>query len=248
MKPCEYPRPISIFSQPCLAPPESPKLRAQQGHAKSATFAKVFSDQKNNPFRPLRPLRAKARPGNAGREQSAFSLTEVVIAMGVAAVAFTSIIALFPLGLSMSKESYETTQAAFITQSIMNQITDAQSGNTLTGFRRIIKTANNDPTKGGLESINVGTYVSSTNVYLAYANYVGTNGEVFWKPDSTITADVWKSGKLNSPALVRVTLNRIFTGGKTYDIHGVEVQVDYPGNLALTNLARKHEIFSRICH
>ena len=259
MKPCEYPRPISIFSQPCLASPESPKLRAQQGHAKSATFAKVFSDQKNNPFRPLRTLREPStlqspktnlpfRPWRPWREQSAFSLTEVVIAMGVAAVAFTSIIALFPLGLNMSKESYETTQAAFITKSIMNQITDAQGGNTLTGFRRIIKTADNDPNKGGLESINVGTYPSSTNVYLAYSNYVNTNGEVFWKPVSTITVADWKSGKLNSPALVRVTLNRIFTGGKTYDIHGVEVQVDYPGNLALTNLARKHEIFSRICH
>jgi hypothetical protein len=167
--------------------------------------------------------------------------------MGVAAVAFTSIIALFPLGLSMSKESFETTQAAFITQSIMNQITDAQGGNTLTGFRRIIITADNDPTKGNLK-IDVGIYLPSTNVYIAYANYVGTNGEVFWKPASTITAADWNSGKSNSTALVRVTLNRIFTGGKAYDIHGVEVQVDYPGNLALTNLARKHEIFSRICH
>jgi len=286
MKPCEYPRPMIIFSRPRAALLQSPKLRAKQGHSKSATFAKVFSDQKNNPFRPLRPLRAKARPGNAGREQSVpqspltnlpfrpwreqsvlqspitnlpfrpwrpwressgFSLTEVVIAMGVAAVAFTSIIALFPLGLSMSKESFETTQAAFITQSIMSQITDAQGGNTLTGFRRIIITADNDPTKGNLK-IDVGNYLPSTNVYIAYANYVTTNGEVFWKPASTITAADWNSGKSNSTALVRVTLNRIFTGGKAYDIHGVEVQVDYPGNLALTNLARKHEIFSRICH
>jgi type II secretory pathway pseudopilin PulG len=282
---------MSIFPQPCLAPPESPKLRAKQNHAKSAkrdrfsasSFLKfqiphfAFPNQ-ITPSRPAsaprtrvgawRPLRAKARPGNAGREQSvsqspitnlpfrpwrpwreqsAFSLTEVVIAMGVAAVAFTSIIALFPLGLSMSKESFETTQAAFITQSIMNQITDAQGGNTLTGFRRIIITADNDPTKGNLK-IDVGNYLPSTNVYIAYANYVGTNGEVFWKPASTITAADWNSGKSNSPALVRVTLNRIFTGGKSYDIHGVEVQVDYPGSLALTNLARKHEIFSRICH
>ena len=190
---------------------------------------------------PLNPLIPRRLP-------AAFSLTEVVIAMGVAAVAFTSIIALFPLGLSMSKESFETTQASFITQSIMNQITDAQGGTGLTGFRRIIKSANNDPAKGVLESIDVNNYPSSTNVYIAYTNYVDTNGQVFWKPASTITAAVWNNGNPNSAALVRVTLNRIFTGGKTYDIHGVEVQVDYPGNLALTNLARKHEIFSRICH
>ena len=190
------------------------------------------------PSRSLRPL----------REQTAFSLTEVVIAMGVAAVAFTSIIALFPLGLNMSKESYETTQAAFITQSIMNQVADAQGGSGNTGNRRIIKTANNNPNTGGLESINVGSYLSSTNVYIAYTNYVDTNGQVFWKPASTISAAEWDKGKPNSAALVRVTLNRVFTGGKLYDIHGVVVQVDYPGNLALTNRARNHEIFSRICH
>ena len=189
------------------------------------------------PSRSLRPL----------REQTAFSLTEVVIAMGVAAVAFTSIIALFPLGLNMSKESYETTQAAFITQSIMNQVADAQGGSGNTGYRRIIKTANNNPNTGGLESINVGSYLSSTNVYIAYTNYVDTNGQVFWKPASTISAAEWDNGKPNSAALVRVTLNRVFTGGKTYDIHGVVVQVDYPGNFALTNRARNHEIFSRIC-
>jgi hypothetical protein len=39
-------------------------------HAKSATFAKDFSDLKNNPFRPLRPLRATARRGNAGGKPS----------------------------------------------------------------------------------------------------------------------------------------------------------------------------------
>ena len=260
MKPCEYPRPISIFPQPCLAPLESPKLRAKQGHAKANThnskphslfhtfILSHLSTIQHPRVSASRNRGVKSKIQNPKFGGSAFSLTEVVIAMGVAAVAFTSIIALFPLGLNMSKESYETTQAAFITKSIMNQITDAQGGNTLTGFRRIIKTADNDPNKGGLESINVGTYPSSTNVYLAYSNYVNTNGEVFWKPVSTITVADWKSGKLNSPALVRVTLNRIFTGGKAYDIHGVEVQVDYPGNLALTNLARKHEIFSRICH
>ena len=106
---------MKVPPQPCLAPSESARLEAEQGHATSAKFTKDFSDQKNNPFRPLRPL----------REQSAFSLTEVVIAMGVAAVAFTSIIALFPLGLNMSKESYEATQAALIAQTTLADLKDA---------------------------------------------------------------------------------------------------------------------------
>ena len=83
-----------------------------------ATSAKIFSELKNIPFRPGRPL----------RESSAFSLTEVVIAMGVATVAFTSIIALFPLGLNMSKESFESVQASLLAQTILADLSDTQSG------------------------------------------------------------------------------------------------------------------------
>jgi len=281
-------------------------------HAKSAKattnnhFPSFPSSQNQKSF-PLRPLRATARPGNAGREQSvphsattnlpfrpwrpwrgqsvlqspitnlpfrpasaprtcpdpvgarvgafrplreqsAFSLTEVVIAMGVAAVAFTSIIALFPLGLGISKETFETTQAALITQSIMNQILDVQGGSTNTGFRRIIVTTNNDPTvPGNLASFNVNSYNPATNLFVFYTNYVNpTNGQISWKPGGEATTNDWQNGKINSLALARVTLRRILTGGTSYDIHGVEVQVDYPGSAKLTN--RTHEIFSRICH
>jgi len=64
---------------------------------------------------------------------AAFSLTEVVIALGVATIAFTSIIALFPLGLNMSKESYESTQAALLAQTLMADVKDQQTG---TGNKR----------------------------------------------------------------------------------------------------------------
>ncbi len=57
-------------------------------HAKFAKFATDIYLTKNNPFRPasaprtlvgaLRPWRAKARPGTAGREQSAFTLIELL--------------------------------------------------------------------------------------------------------------------------------------------------------------------------
>lgn len=190
---------------------------------------------------PLNPLIPRRLP-------AAFSLTEVVIAMGVAAVAFTSIIALFPLGLAMSKETFETTQAALITQSIMNQILDVQGGTGNTGFRRIIVNTNNDPSnRTNLASFNVGSYNPSTNIVIFYTNYLNpSSGQISWKPGGTANTNDWQNGKINCPALVRVTLRRIFTGGTAYDIHGVEVQVDYPGNAKLTN--RTHEVFSRICH
>ena len=180
----------------------------------------------------------------------AFSLTEVVIAMGVAAVAFTSIIGLFPLGLGMSKESHESTQAALIAKSLMNQAIDAQGGSGNTGFRRIAVTPRNDPSLGtNLVSFNANSYVNPTNVYIGYAALADTNGSVFWKPLSTgnpLPITSWSNGVPNCTALVRMTFCRILTGGAANDIHRVEVQVDYPGNLPYAK--RSHEIFTRICH
>ena len=84
---------MNFFSQPCAAHLESPKLSAAQSHATSVKHDRFsassflefriprVSASRNRgahfafpnqipPFRLLRPLRAKARPGNAGREQS----------------------------------------------------------------------------------------------------------------------------------------------------------------------------------
>jgi len=87
--------PMQSNTHPCIAPPSSSKLRAKQDHATSAKVAtnnhflslkssqnqiSNIQNQKSFPSRPasaprtlvgaLRPLRATARPGNAGREQS----------------------------------------------------------------------------------------------------------------------------------------------------------------------------------
>jgi len=68
---------ISFTPSPCVAPSDFSKLEAKQGHAKSAKAATLPS--KPHPCVSVstptgvgawRPLRAKARPGNAGRKQS----------------------------------------------------------------------------------------------------------------------------------------------------------------------------------
>ena len=180
---------------------------------------------------------------------AAFSLTEVVIAMGVATVAFTSIIALFPLGLSMNRESFESTQAALIAKSILSQVVDVQ-GTTANMANRLLNAGtNNDPSLSSVV-IKAGTYPNETNVYLAYIYATNSDGRNFWKPAPTngntgIKKSDWDAGIPNSTALVRVTLRRLFDGGSTNDVHLAEVQVDMPGNLSTNN--RTREIFSRIC-
>jgi len=213
-------------------------------HAKSATFTKDFSDQKNNPFRPW-------------RESSAFSLTEVVIAMGVAAVAFTSIIALFPLGLNMSRESYEATQSALIAQTIFADLKDQQTG---AGNRRTPDpqntrlfqiSPNSDPmgVKTNYAEILIATATPQT-VYIAYKPNAGsnndtdTNNPLMLRPylgEYTTNTDAnpnwYRSGTNGAFALVKVTISPTLLS----DTDGsgsprrIDMSVETPGSANVSN-------------
>ena len=226
-------------------------------HAKSATFAKDFSDQKNNPFRTLPEQSVSQspitnlpfRPWRPWREQSAFSLTEVVIAMGVAAVAFTSIIALFPLGLGMSKESYEETQAALIAQTILADLKDEATGSGTIGSSRFIQIgSNSQPTNSAnYTSINFNT-ASTITVYLAYkqelnqSNDTDPSGQpIMLRPCAWLqgTAPGWyNSGSNGLTALVKITATpcfRINGAGASSNPMRVDIAVETPGNVPLKN-------------
>ena len=84
-----------------------------------------------------------------------FSLVEVVLALGVAAVAFTAIMGLFPLGLDMSRETHEETQAALIAQSILGDLRDDyQLGGTSHTNRRILVTRQIDLAAGTINLLS----------------------------------------------------------------------------------------------
>ena len=290
-------------------------------HPTSATFAKNFSDQKNNSSRSLRPLRESSptpHPATAGsakasmqerfsafsflnfqiprvsvstpyscrgrnrgahfafpnqippsrlypdsvgawrplRESSAFSLTEVVIAMGVAAVAFTSIIALFPLGLNMSKESYEATQAALIAQAIMADLSDQVSS---TNGKVIQKTGTNAMVDANYATIPMTASSGGTDryIYLAYDQQIRTdssNSPVMLRP---CTNSVSLNGpneppwfNSNAPAgaifLVKVSLKHSFRMSATGSSNPqrVDVTIESPANAPATN--RVQYVFSGV--
>ena len=206
-------------------------------HAKSTTY---ISLPKNNPFRPLR----------SWRELSAFSLTEVVIAMGVAAVAFTSIIALFPLGLNMSKESYEATQAALIAQTILADLQDEGQGTGTLGSSRFIQIGgNSDPTSSSnYLPINFNT-ASTITIYLAYNQIVRTSNDtdpsgqpLMLRPSVGIlqaTDPAWyTSGSNGVSVLVKVTATpcfRINGSGASSNPMRVDISVETPGNVPQKN-------------
>jgi len=208
-------------------------------HAKSAKVTTNIYLTKNNPFRPFRPW----------REPSAFSLTEVVIAMGVAAVAFTSIIALFPLGLGMSKESYEETQAALIAQTILADLKDEATGSGTIGSSRFIQIGgNSDPTStANYQPINFNT-ASTITIYLAYNQIPRTSNDtdpsgqpIMLRPCAWVqgAAPSWyTSGSNGLTALVQITATpcfRINGAGASSNPMRVDISVETPGNVPLKN-------------
>ena len=198
---------------------------------------------------PLNPLIPRRLP-------AAFSLTEVVIAMGVAAVAFTSIIALFPLGLNMSKESYEATQAAVIAQSIMADLSDQASAGS---GKLIQKTGTNAMSAANYETIQLMAASGGTDryIYLAYDQQIRTdssNSPVMLRP---CTNSVSLNGpneptwfKTNAPAgaifLVKVSLKHSFrmSAAGTSNPQRVDITIESPASAPATN--RVQYVFSGV--
>ena len=141
---------------------------------------------------------------------AAFSLTEVVIALGVATVAFTSIIALFPLGLSMSKESYEETQAALLAQAIIADLSDQTSS---TDGKLIQKTGSNAMGAANYETIPMTASSEGTDryIYLAYDQQIRTdssNNPIMLRPSASSVSlngpnePSWFTNGTNGPILL----------------------------------------------
>lgn len=260
---------MSFFFQPCAAPSESVRLGAKQGHATTrhgsplshpsyrrsaqaqdsgvSKFHHPKSKIQNCDVLSLTP--SPLNPRIPRRLPAAFSLTEVVIAMGVAAVAFTSIIALFPLGLNMSKESYEETQAALIAQTILADLKDEATGSGTIGSSRFIQTGgNSDPTSAAnYQAINFNT-ASTITIYLAYNQIPRTSNDtdpsgqpIMLRPCAWVqgAAPSWyTSGSNGLTALVQITATpcfRINGAGASSNPMRVDISIETPGNVPLKN-------------
>ena len=193
------------------------------------------------------------------RDAGAFSLTEVVIAMGVAAIAFTSIIGLFPLGLNMSKESYEQTQAALVAQSILGDLRDVQGGNptwntTLngqgvgsslypSGYRLLLVrpgAETDEFTAANYTNIQVRVSAAGNALQTVFLRYdlVPTNSLLPLRPNGSITSSQYSNGittGTNPAALVMVEVNPMLAAADRPSsgpyLHSVRVSVETPGNL-----------------
>jgi len=202
-------------------------------------------------MRPGIPHRGRPR-----HEPSGFSLTEVVIALGVAAIGFTSIIGLFPLGLNMSKESFESVQSALLAQTILADIRDQQTGNgNLRGSRpyetkQIQIGPNSDPisTSNNYTTVKI-AILNSTNLYLAYDQLPRTNSDtdpvsqgVMLRPcafSKNPTPPSWyQTGSNGCFAMVKITFAptlRYTTVTSTSTPVRVDISIETPGSANVSN-------------
>lgn len=188
----------------------------------------------------------------------AFSLVEVVLALGVAAVAFTSIMALFPVGLDMSRETHEETQAALIAQSILNDLRDDYAATSNPAVfsstnRRLLATNAIDLSRG--VNIPIGGTNTNTVLYLGYTNHMitaaanpgeaGTGGQVLRPAFFTRVAttnlgqapDWYQTGSNGLVAVARVQVATTFllTDPNQRQINLADILVETPGMVRSTN-------------
>lgn len=185
-------------------------------------------------------MRAKGR-----HPAPAFSLTEVVIAMGVAAVAFTSLIALFPLGLNLNNESYMETQASILAKTILEDLRDTQNGDkwgrgggSPTDSRLLQISTDANPETGSTTFTTIPlNYTNAYTNFVAYTNALISNAygsPVMCRPAKIITVNDYSNGVVGATAVAKITLNQLFN-----NLHRVEVVVEAPGTSKETNRTRQ---------
>ena len=201
--------------------------------------------QKFSPH-PRRPIPPFSSPG--------FSLTEVVIALGVAAVAFTSIIGLFPLGLNMSKESYEESQAALLAQTIVSDLRDQLTGNNYATARLLQVGSPNSPynwdTDNNYYSIDTSlTRDNPQTLYVAYRQIAPSdlsNGQISLRPFaySPTKPDWYLTGNPGAIALAKISLFATFRLSTTGNSNPqrVDISIETPGDLSADK--RKQFVFA----
>jgi len=188
------------------------------------------------------------------KSSPAFSLVEVVLALGVAAVAFTAIMGLFPLGLDMSRETHEETQAALIAQSILGDMRDDyQAGGTSQTNRRILVT-NTINLANAMTNFAVGINTPINVLYLGFTNHTinatanpgeSAAGALVLRPamsaqttsTNLASAPIWfQNGSNGLAAVARVIATSTFRLVDTIpQISSLDIMVETPGNIPATN-------------
>jgi len=171
-----------------------------------------------------------------------FSLTEVVVALGISTVAIVSILGLFPLGFDTVRESEAETQAAILARTIFS---DLDIGIRERGFTNSLMVA-------GKNLTNASTWINVSLVSNAASYWVGFRKEIqagdggmignpfCLRPVTGTNGALPAEPVLRSPpldVLAQLTVTRIAPrAGGMQSL--VDLVIEYPANASQTNRFR----------
>ena len=173
----------------------------------------------------------------ASRED-AFSLTEVVIALGIFAVSMVGVLALFPVASSTGRESSEETQAAIIAQTVMGDLRASTGALGQTNGWMVV-----GPNTFGQLLTNRINLNESSDTAIAYditlRNLANSGGGApqIGPPIGlkALTLVQNYSNAVTVPGAIYLSLTRVRPVGTTPGLAAVTVEVSTPANVTLTN-------------
>jgi uncharacterized protein (TIGR02598 family) len=157
----------------------------------------------------------------------AFSLIEIVLALGIVSFALVGIIGMLPAAMDAATNSQQETQAAFIARALYSEMT------SMPGSSTFVATSTNfydNVDAGDKIAINLAT---PNRYYLAY----DTEG----MPLKATDTGTFASGDRNAGFLTSITIS---TNNVPIGISRVDVRVDAPGGAAETS--RRSYYFSTL--
>lgn len=174
---------------------------------------------------------------------AAFSLTEVVIALGIFAVSMVGVLALFPVASATGRESSEETQAAIVAQMIMDELrASAESrGRTNAFFVR----GQNTGAQGDLQSVNLnnaGTYLVAFDVALRNKANAGAGDPMIGPPialkafyNRTVASLAYSNALTSISGVTYLGQVRVVPVPNQPGLAAVTVEISTPANVTLTN-------------
>lgn len=170
---------------------------------------------------------------------AAFSLTEVVIALGIFAISMVGILALFPIASSTGRESSEETQAAIIAQTLLDDLRTSLSARGSTNGWIV---AGSDTFSAFMTNVSLRTsrdYAVIYNVKLRDRADSGGGAPQIGPPialkalaSSPATAYIDRS---TNPAAVYFSLVRVRPVNTVPNLAEVNVEVSTPASAPLAN-------------
>ena len=221
--------PNSAFRIPNSLPTFPPAHLSRSAQSK-------IQNQKSEIPKPLTP--APLNPFIPRRPPAAFSLTEVVIALGIFAVSMVGVLALFPVASSAGRESSEETQAAIIAQTVLGDLRASAGVLGQTNGWMVV-----GPNTFGQVLTNRINLNQSSDTAIAYditlRNLANSGGGApqIGPPIGlkALTLVPNYSNAVTVPGAIYLTLTRVRPVGTTPGLAAVTVEVSTPANVVLTN-------------